>query len=145
MNVPRNDSPDTIADKTRSACRRRADIIPAGASVSLWLGSDLIAQSASNAVVILGGHHRMSALVPLAAWTGLEPTFWVANTRVKRSSAAALVLEFNHDVMSGRADTVNSKVAPRGTFALAHRRPPCASMIDRQIDRPIPKPLDFVV
>jgi len=51
----------------------------------------------------------------------------------------------NHDVMSGWADTVNSNVAPRGTFALAHRRPPCASMIDRQIDRPIPKPPDFVV
>jgi hypothetical protein len=51
----------------------------------------------------------------------------------------------DHDVMSGWADTVNSNVAPRGTFALAHRRPPCASMIDRQIDRPIPKPPDFVV
>ena len=51
----------------------------------------------------------------------------------------------NHNVMSGWADTVNSKVAPWGTFALAHRRPPCASMIDRQIDRPIPKPPDFVV
>jgi len=51
----------------------------------------------------------------------------------------------NHDVMSGWADTVNSKVAPWGTFVLARSRPPCASMIDRQIDRPIPKPPDFVV
>jgi hypothetical protein len=51
----------------------------------------------------------------------------------------------NQDVMSGWADTVNSNVAPRGTFALAHNRPPCASMIERQIDRPIPMPADFVV
>ena len=27
----------------------------------------------------------------------------------------------------------------------AHSRPPWASMIDRQIDSPIPTPLDFVV
>ena len=46
----------------------------------------------------------------------------------------------NHDVMSGWADTVNSNATPRGMFALAHSRPPCASTIDRQIDRPMPKP-----
>jgi hypothetical protein len=51
----------------------------------------------------------------------------------------------NHDAMSGWADTVNSNVAPRGTFTLAHRRPLCASIIDRQIDSPIPIPPDFVV
>src|SRR5262245_31241645 len=51
----------------------------------------------------------------------------------------------NHEVMSGWAGKVNSKVAPRGTFALAHNRPPCASMIERQIDSPIPKPPGFVV
>ena len=33
----------------------------------------------------------------------------------------------------------------RGTFALAHSRPPCASMIERQIDSPMPKPSGFVV
>jgi len=32
-----------------------------------------------------------------------------------------------------------------GTFAIAHNRPPCPSMIERQIDRPIPKPPGFVV
>src|SRR5258705_432080 len=47
--------------------------------------------------------------------------------------------------LSGWADTVNSNVAPRGTFALAHRRPLCASMIERQIDSPSPKPPGFVV
>jgi hypothetical protein len=36
-------------------------------------------------------------------------------------------------------------MAPRGTFALAHNRPPCASMIERQIDNPSPKPLGFVL
>jgi hypothetical protein len=30
-------------------------------------------------------------------------------------------------------------MAPRGRFALAHNRPPCDSMIERQIDRPSPK------
>jgi two-component system, sensor histidine kinase and response regulator len=30
--------------------------------------------------------------------------------------------------------------APQGTFARAHNRPPCASMIERQIDSPSPKP-----
>jgi hypothetical protein len=40
---------------------------------------------------------------------------------------------------------VNRNTAPRGAFASAHSRPPWASMIDRQIDSPIPTPLDFVV
>ena len=51
----------------------------------------------------------------------------------------------NHDAMSGWADTVNSKAAPRGRFALAHNCPLCASIIDRQIDSPSPKPPGFVV
>jgi hypothetical protein len=37
------------------------------------------------------------------------------------------------------------KIAPHGAFGLAHNRPLCASMIDRQIDSPSPKPLGFVV
>jgi len=40
---------------------------------------------------------------------------------------------------------VNWNTAPRGLFASAHSRPPWASMIDRQIDSPIPVPLDLVV
>ena len=35
----------------------------------------------------------------------------------------------------------NWKIAPCGSFASTHNRPPCASMIERQIDRPMPKPL----
>jgi hypothetical protein len=37
------------------------------------------------------------------------------------------------------------KLAPRGTLGLAHNRPLCASIIDRQIDSPSPKPPGFVV
>jgi hypothetical protein len=51
----------------------------------------------------------------------------------------------NYDVISGQAGTVNSKMAPWGTFAFAHNRPPCASMIERQMGSPIPKPFGLVV
>src|SRR6185369_3948976 len=34
--------------------------------------------------------------------------------------------------------SMNWKTAPGATVALAHNRPPCASMIERQIDNPIP-------
>ena len=40
-------------------------------------------------------------------------------------------------------DTVNSNVAPRGRFALAHNCPLCASIIDRQIDSPSPQTARF--
>src|SRR5262249_41645090 len=40
---------------------------------------------------------------------------------------------------------VNLNAAPRGLLASAHRRPPWASMMDRQIDSPMPVPLGFVV
>ena len=41
--------------------------------------------------------------------------------------------------------SVKQKTAPRGSFGSAQSRPPCASTIERQIDNPIPKPLDLVV
>ena len=40
---------------------------------------------------------------------------------------------------------LNRKTAPRGSFAEAHSCPSCASMIERQIESPIPMPLDLVV
>src|SRR6266705_749456 len=43
------------------------------------------------------------------------------------------------------AGIVNLKRAPRGSHLVAHSRPPWVSIIDRQIERPIPTPLDFVV
>ena len=36
-------------------------------------------------------------------------------------------------------------MAPWGTSAVAHSRPPWVSMIERQIESPIPMPLDLVV
>ena len=56
-----------------------------------------------------------------------------------------VALRDKHDQTSERAGNVNWKTAPRGRFALAHNRPPCASMIERQMDSPIPKPVDLVV
>jgi hypothetical protein len=47
-----------------------------------------------------------------------------------------------HDAQVGN---VNRKIAPQGTFAVAHNSPPCASTIEWQIDRPSPNPLGFVV
>jgi hypothetical protein len=51
----------------------------------------------------------------------------------------------NHGALSGCAGSVKLKMAPRGTLVLAHNRPPCPSMMERQIDRPIPKTPGLVV
>ena len=40
---------------------------------------------------------------------------------------------------------MKQKIAPRGRLGLAHNRPLCASIIDRQTDSPSPKPPDFVL
>ena len=48
-------------------------------------------------------------------------------------------------VSCGSRGRLNLKTAPRGSFAPAHIRPPCASTIERQIDSPMPMPLDLVV
>jgi len=42
-------------------------------------------------------------------------------------------------------DSVKQKLAPRGELPSAHKRPPCASTIDRLIESPIPVPCGFVV
>src|SRR4029450_11292862 len=41
--------------------------------------------------------------------------------------------------------TVNSTTAPWGTLAVAHTRPPCASIIERLIASPSPSPSGLVV
>ena len=43
------------------------------------------------------------------------------------------------------AGSVKENVAPPSTFASAHSRPPCDSMIERLIDSPMPVPCGFVV
>jgi hypothetical protein len=45
----------------------------------------------------------------------------------------------------GAAGRLNCKAAPAGRFASAQRVPPWAPTMDRQIDKPIPMPLVFVV
>src|SRR5260370_767526 len=60
----------------------------------------------------------------------------------------------NDEYRTGRSDhgrapplagSATQKVAPRSGLLMAHKRPPCASMIERQIDNPSPNPRDFVV
>ena len=43
------------------------------------------------------------------------------------------------------AGRLNWNKAPRGSLAVTHSRPPCASMIERQIAKPIPIPSGLVV
>jgi hypothetical protein len=50
-----------------------------------------------------------------------------------------------HDPCSRTCGSVNANVAPGPALDDAHIRPPCASMIERQIDNPIPIPLGLVV
>ena len=62
-----------------------------------------------------------------------------------------IVVDHEHDAVriahSLGAVTGKAKwnTAPRGWFLAAHSRPPCASMIDRQIGSPIPIPCGLVV
>src|SRR5712664_3028261 len=49
------------------------------------------------------------------------------------------------NAVSAFTGRVNCNVAPWGTFAVAHSRPPWASTIERQIESPIPMPLGLVV
>ena len=46
---------------------------------------------------------------------------------------------------SSALGSVNRNAAPQGALASAQSRPPWASMMERQIDKPIPVPLVFVV
>jgi hypothetical protein len=70
--------------------------------------------------------------------TGVKSLCWGSPTRQVRQALNSL----NLHLLVGK---VNWKTAPRGTFALAHDRPPCATMIERHIDGPAPKPPGLVV
>jgi hypothetical protein len=52
---------------------------------------------------------------------------------------------FSQIAPQAAAWSVNWNVAPGPTFCEAHSFPPCASMIERQIESPIPSPLGLVV
>jgi hypothetical protein len=51
----------------------------------------------------------------------------------------------SQDAVAGRAGAMKRKIAPCGRLGLAHNRPLCASIIERQTESPRPKPPDFVV
>jgi hypothetical protein len=68
------------------------------------------------------------------------------NDRVsKEASSTGTHGPSGRDTVMPWAGRVNWKLAPRGTVAAAHTRPPWASMIERQIDSPMPIPPDLVV
>src|SRR5690606_31058799 len=50
-----------------------------------------------------------------------------------------------HDDCCGSTGSVKTNLAPCASASSAHRRPPCDSMIERQIASPIPIPSRFVV
>ncbi len=54
-------------------------------------------------------------------------------------------LSVHHPPSSFPRGTVNCMTAPRGTLAVAHSRPPCASIIRRLIASPRPRPCGLVV
>jgi hypothetical protein len=64
---------------------------------------------------------------PTAEWIARPPVIWTAYGRNLTTQCLL------------------SPVVPWGTFAVAHSRPPWASTIERQIESPIPMPLDLVV
>src|SRR5262252_10992173 len=72
----------------------------------------------------------------MAEW--LKAHAWKACVRQHRTVGSNPTLSAIHLNSSELAGTANWKTAPRGTLALAHSLPPCASMIERQIDRPMP-------
>lgn len=71
------------------------------------------------------------------------------NTAIPQSSnalrSAHLVAHDPSATVAPSASSINRKTAPSGLFGATHNRPSWASMIERQIDRPIPIPPDFVV
>jgi hypothetical protein len=71
---------------------------------------------------------------------------------VPRTTAASVVraiFQVSDDSGSSRASfsvgSVMLNTAPLGSLGAAHNRPPCASTIERQIDKPMPKPFSLVV
>ena len=74
----------------------------------------------------------------------------VGPSGIKRALGRATLPGFGTKLLRGAQDrppptgNVNWNMAPPVAFAVAQIRPPCASTIDRQIESPIPKPVDLV-
>ena len=84
-------------------------------------------------------------LEPIIPLIGEETSSGAPTIRTPTASGPSGLGPTNYAARSRSAGNVNVKTAPRGSPAATHNRPSCASMIERQIDRPIPSPLDFVV
>jgi hypothetical protein len=72
----------------------------------------------------------------------------VVTFRGARRAGAMPVVVYNGDDGAGEliaAGRARWNVAPCSAFAVAHRRPPWRSTIERLIDRPIPRPPGLVV
>ena len=123
------------------------------------LGVNLRQSASANPFSLIANHqHAFAAdrhnVVPIAILPLVHGTteaaphaaFWEAVTS-NAINPPAQPPSCPDDVCSGYGCTgvKNLKIAPRGSFASTHNRPPCASMIERQIDRPIPKPVGLVV
>ena len=72
--------------------------------------------------------------------------------RVQRAAHGRIVVDDEdgraihaHESASLATGSENRNTAPWGSFGLAHRRPPCASTIERVIDKPMPMPSALVV
>src|SRR5262249_28485911 len=75
-----------------------------------------------------------------ASWSMLR----VRRTRVAYSTRSPATAG-NVPAASVAIGNVNWKTAPRGSLAVPHSRPPCASTIERLIARPMPMPCGLVV
>jgi hypothetical protein len=105
-----------------------------------------------GALVLVGGKdvdtgrtYIISASAGCAGAVKARPASGAAHIGGHRPATTKSSSAADHDVLSLRVGNVNWKTAPCGTLLDAHNRPPCASMIARQIDRPTPTPSGFVV
>jgi hypothetical protein len=85
----------------------------------------------------------MRVFYPVFKWRELA-TGWRYTTRIVIDDDDH-GLGVHHGTPSFPLGTVNCTTAPRGTFAVAHSRPPCASIIRRLIASPRPSPCGLVV
>ena len=90
--------------------------------------------------------------MPLATAPGRMACFVTSPSRwMTTISSGAFVRLSNREAaridpwVYSAAGRVNRNTAPRGSLWSTHKRPPCATMMERQIASPIPSPLVFVV
>src|SRR5262245_35523243 len=95
--------------------------------------------SSANTGIIIGGLHRV-----LLSFLADQVVLRVTLTLGSLWSTGFMPVCFAH-APSLPSGTVNCKTVPWGTLAVAHSRPPCASIIRRLIASPSPSPCGLVV